>query len=410
MATLVPACSPGPVASLAKGPAAGVSTGHSSGEGPADPPASGRGDAPPAVSAPARSAPARGCETASGYRGLVLGQPIYARLAQDGSRLYGRYFYEKVGVDIALNGSASADLSVVLTEGRPDAPTGRFAGACDPKSGAIQGTWSGAHASGPFSFGPIGPSDVPLVAQKRFSLKRKSTGAGDSDVGECSYTEVVLEFFGLRNQQLERKLNHESLAPAPGPWLAPRRADQARECVHSFQGEMTESILTLQPDIVAIERGGFGVVGRMAHPLNGSEFEPITMSNYDVRTGAMVALGDVFAKDPIPLAVACALRVGGNAAGLDCTNCPAPSGDDWQAALERHLFFLKATGVAFFADGFPHVSGVFNGHGPTLSYAVLLRDGYLRSDSPVRHLWEHVTPAIPSAEACPGGHEKEWWN
>jgi hypothetical protein len=343
---------------------------------------------------------------ASGYRGFVLQQPVYARLAREGGRLYGRYFYERIGVDIALEGLASAGVSIALTEGRSDAPTGRFEGVCDPTSGAIHGTWSGAHGSGPFSFEAIVPTDPPLVAQKRFSLKRKA----DADLGGCSYSEVALEFFGLRNPELEGKLNHEGLKPSLGPWLAPQRAQEARECAHVFQGEMNETILTTLPEMVAIERGGFGVEELVAHPLNGSEFEPITMRSYDVRTGAAITDGDVFAKDPIPLAIACALRVGGNVAGHDCTNCSAPSRDDWQAAFARRLFFLKPTGVAFFADGFPHVIGVFNGHGPTLAYAVLLRDGYLRSDSPIRRGWEHVDPAIPSAEACPSGHEKEWWN
>jgi hypothetical protein len=261
------------------------------------------------------------------------------------------------------------------------------------------------HASGPFSFEPIAPTDPPLVAQKRFSLTRKA----DSD-RECLYSEVALEFFGVRNQELERKLNHEGIAPSLGPWLAPRRAEQARECIRGFQGEMDQTVLTTLPEMVAVERGGFGVVQPMAHPLNGSEFEPITMTSYDVRTGAILTERDVFAKDPMSLAIACALRIGGNAAGPDCPNCPAPSRDDWHAALERRLFLLKTTGVAFFADGFSHVNGVFNGHGPILSYAVLLRDGYLRSDSPIRRGWEHVEPATSSAEACPSGHEKEWWN
>jgi hypothetical protein len=245
------------------------------------------------------------------------------------------------------------------------------------------------------------------VAQKRFSLKRDAARA---DIAECSYSEVALEFFGLRNQELERKLNHEGITPSHGPWLAPLRAEQARACLHGFQGEMDETVLTTLPEMVAIERGGFGVAQLMAHPLNGSEFEAIAMTSYDVRTGAVITLGDVFARDPIPLAIACALRVGANAAGSDCPNCSAPSHDDWEAALERRLFYLKTTGVSFFADGFPHVNGVFNGHGPILSYAVLLREGYLRGDSPVRRGWEHVAPAMPGAEACPSGREKEWWN
>jgi hypothetical protein len=358
----------------------------------------------------AASAATASCGTATGYRGSVMRQPVYARLARDGTRLHGRYFYEKVGVDIALEGSTSADFSIALTEGRPNASTGRFDGTCDPKSGAIRGTWSGAHASGPFSLDPVVPTDPPLVAQKRFSVKHAATREDEVNFGGCSYSEVALEFFGLRNQELERRLNHEGIAPSLGPWLAPWRAEQARKCVNVFQGELDETILTTLPEMLAIGRGGYGMVATMAHPLNGSEFEPITMTSYDVPTGTIVTLDDVFAKDPIPLAIACALRVGSNVTALHSSGGDAPSRDEWEGAFGRRLFLMKRAGVAFFADGFPHMNGVFNGHGPVLSYAVLLRDGYLRSDSPVRRGWAHVAPAVSSVDACPSGHESEWWN
>ena len=65
--------------------------------------------------------------------------------------------------------------------------------------------------------------------------------------------------------------------------------------------------------------------------------------------------------------------------------------------------------MAFVTDGFPHAQGVFNGHAALLPYSVLQRDGYLRADSPVRRAWESTTPAAPGIDACPPGHEPDWW-
>jgi hypothetical protein len=351
------------------------------------------------------------CEPATaGYHGVVLGQPVYARLEREGTRLRGRYFYEKIGVDIALEGSVSPGLSVSLKEGAPDSPSGRFEGVCYPSSGSLTGTWTGARSTGPFTLDPVAPSDPPLVAKKRFSVRRGAGTPTGDDRGGCMYSEVALEFFGIADESVERKLNHEGVAASVGPWFAPARADEAQACAHEFQGQIDESLLATLPEMVSVGRGGYGILWSAPHPLNGSEFEPVQIATYDLRTGAAVVLGDVFAKDPMPLVTSCAIRHTAKIASTGCVDCAVPSNDEWEGAFAKRQFILGAKGAEFFADGFPHVSGVLNGSGPMLLYAVLLRDGYLRADSPVRRAWEQVKSAPASAQMCPAGHESEWWN
>ena len=86
--------------------------------------------APPALLAhPAEVQKPEPCPLAAGYRGTVLGHRVFARLGRDGSRLYGRYFYEHAGIDLRLDGSISGENAMQLTEGEPDSRTGRFEGA-----------------------------------------------------------------------------------------------------------------------------------------------------------------------------------------------------------------------------------------------------------------------------------------
>ena len=66
-------------------------------------------------------------------------------------------------------------------------------------------------------------------------------------------------------------------------------------------------------------------------------------------------------------------------------------------------FDLTGQGVHFFGKDYPHVFAVFTGEGPTIAYDVLLRDGYLRSDSPVSRAWEGEVPAAKSVVACAKG-------
>ena len=208
---------------------------------------------------------------------------------------------------------------------------------------------------------------------------------------------------------MERRLNHAGVEPSLGPWLAPARAEQAHTCAEDFEGEMQETVVVAFDRLLTVNRGGYGVISGLAHPLNGSEFEPHEVRTFDLDTGLPVEWGNVFARDPLPIVLACAARVGGGAAGADCRGCPSPSHEEWENAFGGKRFYLTEAGVRFVAEGFPHVSGVFNGHGPVLPYAVLERDGYLRPDAPVRRAWQAIAPAAPDRRACPAGRERDWW-
>lgn len=113
------------------------------------------------------------CRVAPAYRGDVAGQPVFARLARAGPHLHGRYFYERVGVDIALTGTLTDGGEVVLVERPAGSPSGRFEGRCEGASGVLSGGGrkkADAGATTAFRLVPIAPSETPIAATKRFSV------------------------------------------------------------------------------------------------------------------------------------------------------------------------------------------------------------------------------------------------
>ena len=174
-----------------------------------------------------------------------------------------------------------------------------------------------------------------------------------------------------------------------------------------MEGHWTEGAWEPYRDLLTIDSGGWGETGA-PHPLNGSEFIPMAISTRDLRTGLPVTFADVFARDPRPQVVACALRFGSAPDSGDSDDLLSDP-EEWTRAFTPYRFALTERGIRFFSDGFPHAWGAMNWKGPTLPYSVLLRDGYLRRDSPVKRAWEGVSTAAAHTEACPSGSEKTWW-
>ena len=161
-------------------------------------------------------------------RGAWRDNPVFARLGLNGARLHGRYFYERIGVDIALEGSLAPDGALSLVEGPSGAPSGRFEGHCDAATGDLAGTWTGARATADFSLAPVTPRERPIVAKKKFAVRAHTTHGDSYSAGPCLYTEAIPEFFGLRDSEVERRLNRSGLEPSPGPWGSPDWAKEAR--------------------------------------------------------------------------------------------------------------------------------------------------------------------------------------
>jgi hypothetical protein len=331
------------------------------------------------------------CPIAAGYRGHMLGLPVFARLAREGMRLSGRYFYESKGVDLALQGSLSDEGTLHLVEGDMAATTGRIEGRCEPANGTLTGEWVGARIRGQFHLAPIPPGETPVVAVKRFAVARRARLLGaDPGIPECSYRESHLELFGLRDEGVERTLNRQGAEPLLGAVLDPALARGVSSCADGFFAERSEHLVGSFRELATFEGSG-SIDGGGMHP-NELDLRRFTV---DLRTGRHVAADDVLVegRDPLARVADCAAKATPFDTSIDA--------EEWRGHLDRSRIDLAEDGVHFFVDGFPHVTAALSGQGPVIGYDVLLRDGYLRTDSPVKRAWRGVRPAPRSKAWCP---------
>jgi hypothetical protein len=364
-------------------------------ERPPDPPAPAT---PAAPSAPARADeqpaapndPPTPCPVTDGYRGVVFGQPVFARLGVDGARVRGRYFYAKAGIDLSLEGTITTKNTIRLVEGDRGKSTGTFVGSCDAATGTLTGSWTGTKNQGDFRLEPVGPLDVPLVVTKRFAAKKRFLGPTTSGMMWCSYEETWPELFGLRDPDVERAMNGQGLDPKLGPIFEKTAATAVDECDGAFE-ESIGRTLTVQPhDFALVETSGWADFDGSAHPEDAIDYSRATV---DLRTGKPVLAKDVFTRDATPAVLACV-------DGLAVNDLLAST---WDQYLSGTQFDLAPDGVHFFGAGFPHAFSAYTGQGPTIPYGILLRDGFLRADSPVRRAWQGVPAAARGKPLCAKG-------
>ena len=320
-----------------------------------------------------------------------MGLPVFARFARDGAHLYGRYFYGRAGIDIPLDGTISEGGSVRLTEGAAAAQTGRFEGTCEPSSGALAGTWTGDRTAGAFRLVPVPPGERAVAATKRFSVSRPVRKPDpETHVRVCAYAESRVELFGLRDEAIEHAVNHQSLEPRMGAAIDASLAKSVEKCGigFGFEAEETQTLASSFRELATLETSGW-IDGDGMHP-NELGFARVTI---DLRTGKPVQARDVFERDPMDRVVACAAKTTPLDEHLD--------EDEWRTHMDESRFDLAEDGVHFFGSDFPHVMAALSGLGPTIGYDVLLRDGYLRPDSPVKRAWRGVQAAPKGRPWCP---------
>jgi hypothetical protein len=196
----------------------------------------------------------------------------------------------------------------------------------------------------------------------------------------------------VRDESAERIVNRQGSAPFLGARLDPAVARAAEKCDDGFgfEAEAAQRLVDSFRELATVEQGGWIDSGG-AHP-GELDFGRATI---DLRTGRTVTFGDVFvaSRDPVGRVADCAAKATPFDVSMDA--------GEWQSHFSTSQFDLADDGVHFYASDFPHVMAALAGQGPVIGYDVLLRDGYLRSDSPVRRAWRGVEPAAKSKSWCP---------
>jgi hypothetical protein len=366
--------------------------------------ASGSGGSRAAGASAGSTAPAGGgapavaaglCDLRWGFHGKVAGEDAYLRLARadDGAAVVGRYFYAKHGLDLALGGTLSGALELDLVEGDAKMPTGRFKGTCDPKTGALDGTWNGGKDDAPFHFDRIAARDKPLVATKRLTLARKAktkaTPGGPPGAGTCEYEQKRFELFGAGTPEAELALNQQDARALKSRVLSKEVYGEVETCEEGIHASFSEGVVATFRGLVTLEAGGTFMASGAAHPANAVDYARRTV---DLTTGRVVTEKDLFAAFPKALVERCV-------AAYVKTNDMA----DFAEHIDGHSFDLTPAGIHVFGTDYPHVAAALTGAGPTITWGALLRDHALRADSPVKRAWDGIAPAAVGAAECVGG-------
>lgn len=354
--------------------------------------------APAAVGAPAVAVVGAGlCDLRWGFHGKVAGQDAFLRLARadDASAVVGRYFYAKHGLDLALRGTLTSALALELVEGDPKKPTGTFKGTCDPKTGALDGTWNGGKDDAPFHFDRIASRDKPLVASKRLTLARKAktkaAAGGPPGAGTCEYEQKTFEIFGAGTPEAELALNQQDARTLKPRVLSKEVYGQVETCEEGINASFSEGVVATFRGLVTLEAGGTFMAAGAAHPANAVDYSRRTL---DLTTGRVVTEKDLFAAFPKALVERCVAAY-----------VKANEIEDLAGHLDGHSFDLTPAGLHVFGVDYPHVVAALTGAGPTITWGALLRDHALRADSPVKRAWDGIAPAAAPAGAadCVGG-------
>jgi hypothetical protein len=323
--------------------------------------------------------PTTTCDWKWGFKGTVAGQPAFLRLVQRDGAISGRYFYEKIGQDIALHGTIAGSSDVELTEGDPNKSTGRFKGSCEP-GGAFTGTWSNDKGAQPFRFEPVPARDTPIVASKKMHVARKVKHVGSFGMKECTYDETAFELFGARTPEAETAINGRDANDVSPHVLSKDTYGDVTACESGVTAEFGRTVTKTWNDLVDVQQVGTFNYDGAAHPGNAVDYSHVT---FDLRTGKAIGQKDVLAKIPTSLVESCKQWY---------AKAHASEWDGIDIDADGSTFVLVPDGIQIFGTSYGHAAAVLTGRGPVLTWGALLRENALRADSPVKRAWEGKGP------------------
>lgn len=381
------------------------------------------------------------CDFRRLYRGIVgkqarLSVRLGAGAGQGG--LSGRLHYDLPGPAIEVAGEVRPDGSFKLEE----KGAGVFEGRCAQGTGVLSGTYSLKGKSQPFELRPRHPGEASLfgrkvieqgfmpnppicsrVTDKRITTPLETRGPkGETELticypraikdrldppaefvgmtGVCQASYDAVQVFGLGSEDAE-KLANAALSHEGRPWRTPAMVAEVRKCSREA-GDAGMSVWGGY-DLFFNEREVLSVrLSGGSRQFRSFLFESSALT-LDLSSGRSLALGDVVTDEA---------RLAGVARGcLPLYRRVIPGffglepGEDfaehfgWKSP-ERPRWVVVPGGLALLAHYGDQVEAALSDSGIVVPFDVLLREGLLRGDSPVRRLWTDVRPAAPGVPAC----------
>ena len=229
------------------------------------------------------------------------------------------------------------------------------------------------------------------VGHKRLTIVRPAKTVGPWGMKECSYKQTTFEVFGLRDPALERAANDQGFAARREPLVLHDAEADVETCDTGRDVTAGRELVGIVRDVATLATYGSATVDGAAYPDAEISHEIATL---ELRTRTAVRGADIWARSPTAPFVRCALRT-------IAKDAPGLGEDEIRAHFDSSSFELRADGIFLFLKGFPHGTRNLTGQGIVVSYDVLVRDGYLKPDSPVRRVWADIAPAAPGKPWCP---------
>lgn len=299
-----------------------------------------------------------------GFRGTVGSAPAVMRLQLRGEKLQGRYFYEKFGRDIDIEGTLK-DGRVAL---RANDETFEGMRADD---GKLTGVWTRAGKTQPFRFELIAREGKPQV----FSKYRRETEQHPREMPrdpqgkslvQCVREAKGAEVFGLVDPRIEAKLNAEMAAVV----IDPMDCDDV-----DVTDEQKVSVSVRDQRWITVTRESYSYMEGAAHP--DTRLSRVT---FDVTTGLSGAEGIKFKR---PLKEAFLVE--------RCQHGPGDLLDETRikTAFATPRFVLGDAGIRLIPSPANHAEAVLEGgsYDCELRFADLLKEGSLDPASPWSELW-----------------------
>lgn len=231
------------------------------------------------------------------FRGSIGDNRLQMTLDRDGDQLSGTYFYQKVGTDISLKGSINAHGDFTLNEfDSAGKQTGEFKGKWNEPVelpfASLEGTWAKPNSKQTLSFYAtqqmIEFTNGSRVATKEMKEDNKKENYS-IDVEYPELTGSPNAFAGNFNQEAKSLVVNETKGFKEGVAEANADEDTPQDTGGGSDIRISYDVVLASDDLISVSFDISAYSQGAAHPNNYSK-----VINYDLKTGKLLKLGDLF--------------------------------------------------------------------------------------------------------------------
>lgn len=231
------------------------------------------------------------------FRGSIGDSRLQMTLNRDGDKLSGTYFYQKVGSDISLKGSISAQGDFTLQEfDSGGKQTGEFKGKWTEPAGlpsaSLEGTWAKPNSKQTQPFYATQQmieltSGARVVTKEMKEENKKEKYSVNAEYPELTGTSNSNS--GKFNQEVKNLIAKEVKEFKDGVMEASAGGDESSDTGNGSDIQIFYDVMLATDDLISVSFEISAYSQGAAHPSNYSQ-----VLNYDLKAGNTLKLADLF--------------------------------------------------------------------------------------------------------------------